>query len=440
MRAEVPDHLVPAEADLRTEYAELREDVRHAGGRVDTARSFGVAAVGALLTLAVQQRQGVIALAGVVLAYLFALVDLVNGFRYEQRSRRAREVELAIDAYEEFHRRGGDERSTARLETALGKLDKRPFQTELNEPGRHAMAFAHPRPVFAYLYPSLICASALLAIWLQARNGPLGETIAVAVAALLLCALCLPRFLDPTRFPIARRGAGADLLAGIPVSAFVIASIVFIALALFIALPALGTPDRQGPGSIEVGLVPRARDVAVRLALAPTCGTGPAHLEVSWRGRVRELTVRLPENFEIPGGRHTVTIDHPTSSTAVALKAHSAATEAGRCTLALPGLVDSGQASRGVTRMRLAAADQMALEGAPSIALARLGPCTSAPAEPVTDCSGLLRLSQSGSSGQRLWRIAGGMVSLLFALAAGLYICLPRARRPRARRRRHTQT
>lgn len=193
--------LVPSQEALEREYADLREDLRHVGTRIDAARTFGVGAVGAILTLAIQQQLAVVALGGAGLAHCFALIDLTNSFRYSNLAGRARRVELALDAYIEYER-SADDQARIMLEDSLDDLGKRPFQLDLNEPGRHQMAFAHPKAVFKVLYPTLLLAAGLLSIFLQVRSGTRLEAGGVTFLAVSIWGYCLPKYLDPTRPPL----------------------------------------------------------------------------------------------------------------------------------------------------------------------------------------------------------------------------------------------
>jgi hypothetical protein len=420
---------VPSEADLREEYRHLREDLQHASGRADAARTFGVAAIGAILTLSIQQRLGVVALAGAVFTYLFALVDLVNAFRYELRAQRARRIELALDAYEEVARHDRDEASTALLEGELLDLGKRPFQTELNEPGRHAMAFAHPRPVFKYLYPGLLLGSALLAVWLQVRNGSAAETAGTGFAAATLLAVCLPRFLDPTKYQIARWRTGRASVSqraasyGLPLLAAVL-----LAFALLAAIPAIKAPPSQVPGRLSVGLAPGAA-AHVELILAPSCARGQGRLVVSWRGSARDLAVRLPQNVESLEGRRTLSQHLAASPISIPIATLPSSQAAGRCTFAVPALVGSGMASYAVARIRLPANEGgLEVSGLPASFSARLGPCaTIGSRDPAADCSGVLHLADADSDRERLWRVALAALALFLALAMLGYVAVRRA-------------
>jgi hypothetical protein len=415
----VPDRLV-----LRAEYDALREDLRYTGARIDAARSFGVAAVGAVLTLAIQQQLAVIALAAMAITYCFTLIDLVNAHRYGRFAQRAKRVELALDAYEEYERRPSDRRKRDLLADLLLQLGKRPYQAELNEPGRRELAFVHPRPVFKFLYPLLLVGSAALAVVIEARSGSAEELWAVTVAALALLVLFIPRFLDPTWPPIAWwLGRGRGRARRIAWWAIPVAALALIALGLSWVLPALhGVPD-QGAGSVAIGLAPRVRAVRADLRLAPDCSDARGTLTVSWHGHADRLTLNLPANLtSAAGGAHSVSLHPEGDSVTVPLQVHPGEEVTGRCTLALPSLVGSGQAEAGLTRLRLPARfGGFGLEGLGAATTAQVGPCTAAAAgRPASTCSGLVHLVQSGSSDERLRHLALGAVALL---AAALLLC-----------------
>jgi hypothetical protein len=415
--------LVPDRLALGAEYDALREDLRYTGARIDAARSFGVAAVGAVLTLAIQQQLAVIALAAMAITYCFTLIDLVNAHRYGRFAQRAKRVELALDAYEEYERRPADGRKRDLLADLLLLLGKRPYQAELNEPGRRELAFVHPRPVFKFLYPLLLVGSSALAVVIEARSGSAEELWAVTVAALGLLVLFIPRFFDPTWPPVAWwLGKGRGRARRIVWWAIPVAALGLIALGLAWVLPALhGVPD-QNPGRVEIGLVPRVRAVRADLRLAPDCSDARGALTVTWRGLADHLTLTLPANLTSAVGAHSLSL-HPDGSTVtIPLQVHPGEEVAGRCTLALPALVAGGQAVTGLTRLRLPSSfGGFGLEGLGAATTSQLGPCTAAAGgRPASNCAGLVHLVEEGSSDERLRDLALGAAALL---AAALLLC-----------------
>jgi hypothetical protein len=411
--------LVPDHEALRMEYDALREDLRYTGARVDGVRSFGVAAVGAVLTLAIQQHLAVIALAAMVITYCFTLIDLVNAHRYGRFAQRAKRVERALDAYVEHERLGAEPIARDQVAKELLRLGKRPYQAELNESGRSELAFVHPRPVFKFLYPALLFGSAALAVVIEARNGSAQDLAIVTTVALGLLALTLPRFADPTWKPVAWwRGKGRGRGRWIAWRVVPVGIAALLGLGLFAGLPALGTPPVQDPGTISVGLAPSARDLSARLDLAPTCSASTATLELTWHGSADNLIVGLPSNFTTAGGGRSVSIDPGGSSAKIALRAEPGEELAGRCTLALPGLVGSGQAEAGLTRLRLPRSfGGFELGGRGPAPTARVGPCAAAAVgAPASTCAGLLHLVEAGSSDQRVEDLALGGAAVLAAL------------------------
>jgi hypothetical protein len=412
---------VPSERALLDEYNALGEDLRHTGGRVDAARSFGVVTVGAVLTLAIQQQLAVLALAAEILTYCFTLIDLVNSHGYASFAQRARRIELALDDYQEAERNPGDASVLAKLQRRLGGLGRRPYQAVLNEPGRSALVYTQPRPVFRYLYPLLFVGSAILAVLIQVRNGSGAELVAVVAGALIPLALFLPRFADPKWAAIEwwreKDGTRLRKFAWFAIPLLVAALLI---LAVSWALPAFRIPPDQASQALSIGAMPPVGSLRARLDISPSCSSARGILNLSWRGRTHQLQIRLPENLESADGQRSLVLHPRASSQMIPLIARPAEELAGRCTLALPALVGSGETSAGLTRLRLPRRFAgFELTGAHSGASGHLGPCgTAVGSVPVSTCAGQLHIVEAGSSDERLRSIAraGGAVVMALAL------------------------
>ncbi len=426
--------LVPSRDDLRDQYRALGEDLRHSGGRVDAARSFGVITIGAVLSLAIQQHLAVLALAAELLAYCFALVDLVNSHTYATFAQRARRIELALDAYEEAERYPDDLVLSEDLAQRLDGLGRRPYRAILNEPGRNALAFTPPKPVFHYLYPLLLIGSAVLAVLIQWRSGSAAQVAEVIVVALVPLALFARGFLDPKWAPIEwwrESGAGPIRRATGPVLLLLCA--VLLVIAALTAVPALSGVPRQSSGVLRVASVP-SRALDARIAISPRCAGAPGVLRLSWPGSISTLQVALPGNFESRDGRHVLTFHPRGSAVALAVQADGSAVHAGRCTLALPTLVGRGGASLGETRLRLPReSDGFRLEGTASALVGTLGPCASGKGGvPIADCAGVLHLTEPGEADRRLIDLALSAAAVAIALVlVAAYLFVGLARRPR---------
>ncbi len=417
--------LVPDEQALDAEYGALRKDMRDLGARVDTARTFGIAAVGAVLTLAIQQHLAVIAIGSLGLAHCFALLDLTNAHRYSLIARRARRVERAIDAYEEYRRRC-DPQSLEDLRNRLDSLDKRPFQQMLNEPGAHQMHFTYPRAVFQLLYPALIVTAGVLAIGLQAKRGP-DWTIALVVGGVAaLWLLCAPPYLDPTKPPLRwwRHGAATSVGARAARTAVAVFAVVAVAIATLLAWGALRNPPLQRPGSLFVQTVPAVRDVAVTLDVLPSCSFPRARLLISWVGRARALSIGLPANLRLADGPRVqnVTVSVYGSSASIDLLGTASRANTGRCTLALPGLVGGGEAQSARTELQddprrafgVHAGVGYLSTGSPVTSCA-----TAAASAPPLTCAVVLHLAESGSASERAVHLIVAALLLLTAMAIG---------------------
>lgn len=416
----VEESQVPTEEALLNEYNALGEDLRHTGGRADAARSFGVVTVGAVLTLAIQQHLAVLALAAEILVYCFTLIDLVNSHGYASFAQRARRIEMALDDYQEVERNPEDPKIRDRLQRRLSGLGRRPYQAVLNEPGRSALAYTQPRPVFRYLYPLLFVGSAILAVVIQARNGTGAEIAAVVAGALVPLALFLPRFADP-KWPAIEWWRERE--AGRARKFFWFATPLLIAMLLILAviwgLPALRNPPDQAPQTLTVGAMPSVDSLRAQIELTPSCSSSRGTLSLTWRGRLHQLQIRLPENFESSDGRRILVLYPSASSEVVHLIAEPAEELAGRCTLALPALVGSGEASTGLTRLRLPRRfGSFELIGAQGGASAHLGPCSAAIGSvPVSTCAGLLHIVEDRSSDERLRDLARAGCAVVLSLA-----------------------
>jgi hypothetical protein len=419
--SEPEEPLVPSRAALQHEYAGLRTDLRDLGARVDTVRTFAIAAVGAVLTLAIQQHLSVIAIGGMALAHCFALLDLTGASRYQVFAGRARQVELALDAYEDLERLEDDD-ATERLRDRLDGLDKRPLQVMLNEPGRHAMHFTYPRAVFRILYPALIAAGGVLAIGLQLKDGRAWTIAIVAGAVVAFWVVCAPRYLDPTKPPLflwRRPGPSwrASRASGVVVLTF---DVLALAIATFLVWGALRNPPSQPSGSLAVQAVPSVRALSVVLNVSPSCSSIRASLLVHWKGRASRLALALPANLRFAdgdGNRRVIAAVHGASAM-LQLAGNPSPTHGGRCTFALPSLVGAGQAQAG--RINLESPTSGELDYASGLGYTEAGViavCTTAtsPSPPLT-CGMLLHVTEPGSGSERVLLTVIAALMVLFAV------------------------
>jgi hypothetical protein len=413
----------PSRATLEEEYRGLREHLQQIGSRVDAVRTFGVGAVGAALILAVQQRLAVVALGGAALAHCFALVDLTNAYRYATFAKRARLVELALDAYYAFEREG-DDAAEENVLSRLDGLDKRPFQLELYEPGRNEMAFMYPRAVFRVLYPALFSAGVVLAIVLQVLEGPAVAVAAVAAAAVVLSALCVPSYLDPSKAPLqwwkqARVGLSTRRYGG---KVTVVVAAALIAVALGVLWPLVQQTPEQAPGTLSVTANPAVQNIAVTLSAKPRCSRFAASLVIRGVGSARTVTVRLPRQLRMTSqpSRSLVTARVRGSTSRFELQATPSKSMAGRCTFAIPALLATGQAQRADVDVQAPDAVRVADPASSDLQLVpqQIACSATAAVRPAVTCAGVISLDPPFGSSARAWRVA--IAALLAASGIGL--------------------
>lgn len=421
------DEFTPSREQLAEEYAALRQDIQHIAGRVDTIRTFGVGAVGAVLILAIQQGLAVIALGGAALAQCFALIDLTGAYRYTTFAGRARRIELALDAYDD-HERAGDDHSHALVLNRIDNLEKRPFQLELNEPGTHEMAFIYPRAVFRILYPALIAAGGVLAIGLQWREGP-GLAVAGVVALVLtLWCLCVPSYLDPTKPPLLWWFGRRRLRSVWMGWTAAVVDVLLLAGAVALLWPAVQSPPAQRPGILSIATSPAVRSVEARFDVRPSCSSVRAKLVIQAEGPARTAVVRLPANLRprhLPASA-TITVAVTNGSARLSIDGMPSEERGGRCTFAIPALVGTGAVDRAVVMTHMTPSTQFSTEDAVgySRAPAQVATCTAfATGAPTLTCSALLRLEDADSDRKRLAQFGLSAALVLAALlVAGCWL------------------
>jgi hypothetical protein len=294
------------------EYSELQERLRHLDTRVDTARTFGVGVSGAVLTLSVQQSTPLIALGGAALAHGFALIDAYNSFQYRTGADRARRLEEVFDARDRLRRLTVTTPSPSQLtrqkaasqalRKALGRLGKRPYQREVNAPGRREMAYLHPTAVFQRLYPGLVIAGVVLAIVLRLRNDG-SSPLATVIFGTALLAVTLPSYI-----PLERLAFVPNRVQSLASGRSTVISIVFIAavgITVWMYWTTLWVPRAAHVGTVKFTPPRGATHFRVSFDAAGACSTHTAAISVRWNGGSGSIRMTVPSGWTIRESRST---------------------------------------------------------------------------------------------------------------------------------------
>ncbi|HEY5198887.1 MAG TPA: hypothetical protein VIJ51_17850 [Solirubrobacteraceae bacterium] len=179
--------LSDALALVEAEYLATTAYVERISRTIQNGRTFGLTAVGGVVTLAIQQEAATIALLAVPLTFMFALVDGYQSFQYQNAAARLRAIELIRQSRISMTLRGDrpPEQSERRLRSRINQLNAGPYQEELRGFGREELSYL-PRPIFRHLYPAVATGAAVVACAVQLAHGFDARFLRVLVAAFVL--------------------------------------------------------------------------------------------------------------------------------------------------------------------------------------------------------------------------------------------------------------
>jgi hypothetical protein len=309
-----------------------------------------------VLTLAVQQRQPLIALSGAALAHAFASIDAYNAFQYGANADRVKRLEDAFDARDTLTRvmapkgatdlrKKSEARARDDLRASLASLGNRPIQQEVQGLGRQGLAYLAPVGVFRRLYPGLIIAGAGLAVWMQWRSTAGSSPLLTLAVALLLCSVTLPGYVTSEAFRF--RPSTRRKIAGWRKRKFTVPLVVLITLAGTasgaLAQAALRSTPISGGGKLVLlnSGDATARTIAVTWPLA--CRPVRVTVTIGWDGIGRRARLKMPKGWiSSPNqpARSGVQLMDSASGThhvvTVLVTAPAASQRAGQCRIRLP--------------------------------------------------------------------------------------------------------